>query len=174
MNVCIRTCVLSAICFSVLQLFFAGAACLAVDGKKDSTVLKQPGLTNIKCTAEAHDKALAGAEVHKSNGQNFKPIEVEGEVVDAWCWSSGVMGEGRGKKHHSCALACVMGGVSCGIVDDNNNLYICAKHKAYKGCNEMLAPFVAKRVKVKGWITERGGCRLLKVGEVNEVVKPAK
>lgn len=108
-----------------------------------------------------------------SSSQNFKEIELEGEVVDAWCWSSGVMGPGKGKEHLSCGLACVRGGVSCGIVDDKDNLYICAKHKAYTGCNEMMAPFVSKRVRVKGWYTDRGGCRLIKVAEVKEVI-PAK
>ncbi len=101
--------------------------------------------------------------------KNYSTIELEGEVVDAWCWSSGVMGEGRGPKHHSCGLACVMGGVSCGIVDDKGTLYIAAKSKAYKGCNLMLAPFVAKRVKVKGWLTERGGCKLLKINQVTDL-----
>ena len=95
------------------------------------------------------------------------PIVVEGEVVDAWCWSSGVMGEGRGAKHYNCGIKCVMGGVSCGIVDDENKLYIAAKSKAYKGCQYLLAPYFAHRVRIKCWIAERGGCRLL--GKISEV-----
>ncbi|MBY0356770.1 MAG: hypothetical protein K2W82_02110 [Candidatus Obscuribacterales bacterium] len=98
-----------------------------------------------------------------------KPIEVTGEVVDAWCWSSGVMGPGQGAKHKSCALACIAGGVTAGIVDDKGNLYIAAKSKAYNGCRDQLLPFVAKRVKVKGYIASRGGCRVLKISEVKEV-----
>ena len=115
----------------------------------------------------------APIESESKGSMNFKAIELEGEVVDAWCWSSGVMKEGRGPAHRSCGLACVKGGVSCGIVDDDNNLYIAAKSKAYRGCNEMLAPYVAKRVKIKGWLTERGGCRLIKVGEVVKDLGPA-
>lgn len=113
----------------------------------------------------ANSKSLADPSKLQKNG----PIELEGEVVDAWCWASGVMGPGRGPEHHKCALRCILGGVSCGIVDDYDNLYIAAKSKAYSGCREQLAPFVSKRVKIKGWVAERGGCRILKITEVEEV-----
>lgn len=79
------------------------------------------------------------------------------------------MGEGRGEKHKACGLLCVLGGVSSGIVDDNGKLYICAKSKAYKGCAELMGRFVGKRVRVKGWISERGGCSLLKISDVTEL-----
>lgn len=79
------------------------------------------------------------------------------------------MGEGRGEKHKACGLLCVLGGVSSGIVDDDGKLYICAKSKAYKGCAELMGRFVGKRVRVKGWISERGGCSLLKVSDVVEL-----
>ncbi len=127
-------------------------------------------------------KAEAGASKKSTSGSNIarlsprpigeirtRPIELVGEVVDAWCWSSGVMGEGRGEKHKACGLLCVLGGVSSGIVDDKGKLYICAKSKAYKGCAELMGRFVGKRVRVKGWISERGGCSLLKVSDVTEL-----
>jgi hypothetical protein len=98
-----------------------------------------------------------------------KPAEVIGEVVDAWCWASQTMGPGRGEKHKACALACIMGGVTPGIVDDQGNLYIAAKSQGYKGCNELLTPFVAKRVKVQGWLTTKGGCNVMKIRRVTLV-----
>ena len=79
------------------------------------------------------------------------------------------MGEGRGEQHKACGTACVLGGVSCGIVDDQGRLFVCAKSKAYKGCAEMMGRYVAKRVRVKGWLSERGGCRVLKLNSVEEV-----
>lgn len=94
------------------------------------------------------------------------PIELTGEVVDSWCYASQVMGDGRGAHHQSCALACVMGGVTPGIVDDKGQLYLCVKHKAYTGCKDLLAPYVAKRVKVKGHLATKGGVRVLKVTAV--------
>jgi hypothetical protein len=97
-----------------------------------------------------------------------KPIELTGEVVDAWCYSSQVMGPGRGPKHKACALACAHGGVTLGIVDDQGTLYIAAKHKGFTGCQELLMPYVAKRVKIVGWIAHKGGCNVLKIKSVTE------
>jgi hypothetical protein len=98
-----------------------------------------------------------------------KPIEIVGEVVDSWCYSSQTMGEGRGERHKACGLACAYGGVTLGIVDDQGTLYIAAKHKGYTGCKELLTPFMAKRVKVKGWLGTKGGCKILKIVSVEEV-----
>ncbi|MBX9951928.1 MAG: hypothetical protein K2Y39_22340 [Candidatus Obscuribacterales bacterium] len=96
-----------------------------------------------------------------------KKVEITGEVVDAWCYASQVMGPGRGEKHQACALACIHGGVSAGILDEKTGeLFIAAKHKGYTGCKELLLPFVAKRVVVKGWIARKGGCNLIKIQEV--------
>ncbi|HEY9718579.1 MAG TPA: hypothetical protein V6C69_13995 [Trichormus sp.] len=96
-------------------------------------------------------------------------VTIVGEVVDSWCYSSQVMGPGRGERHKACGLACAHGGVTLGIVDDEGTLYICAKHKAYTGCKELLTPFMAKRVKILGWLGQKGGCKVLKVAEVEEV-----
>jgi hypothetical protein len=96
-----------------------------------------------------------------------KKVEMTGEVVDAWCYASQVMGPGRGEKHKACALACIHGGVSAGILDEKTGeLFIAAKHKGYTGCKDLLLPFVAKRVVVKGWIARKGGCNLIKIQEV--------
>jgi len=98
-----------------------------------------------------------------------KTVTIVGEVVDSWCYSSQVMGPGRGERHKACGLACAHGGVTIGIVDDEGTLYICAKHKAYTGCKELLTPFMAKRVKVLGWLGQKGGCNVLKIADVEEV-----
>ena len=100
---------------------------------------------------------------------NTRPVTIEGEVVDTWCYTSGVMGPGRGEVHKSCARKCVGGGVTAGIVTDDGTLYIAAKHKAYNGCAGLLLPFVASRVKVSGWLAEKGGVKLLKINTVEKV-----
>lgn len=100
---------------------------------------------------------------------NTRPFTVEGEVVDTWCYTSGVMGPGRGEVHKSCARKCVGGGVTAGILADDGTLYIAAKHKAYNGCAGLLLPFVATRVKVTGWLAEKGGVKLLKINTVEKV-----
>jgi hypothetical protein len=99
-----------------------------------------------------------------------KPFVVIGEVVDTWCYTSQTMGSGRGAAHKPCALACIGGGVTPGIVDDHGTLYIAAKYKAYTGCKELLMPYTAKRVKVTGWLASKGGCNVIKILKV-ELVK---
>lgn len=105
---------------------------------------------------------------------NTRPVTIEGEVVDTWCYASGVMGDGRGEKHKSCARKCVSGGVTAGILTDDGTLFIAAKHQAYNGCAGLLLPYVAERVKVKGWLAEKGGCKLLKITSVERVKQPSK
>jgi len=95
-----------------------------------------------------------------------KPFSVTGEVVDTWCYASQVMGSGRGEAHKPCALACAHGGVTMGIVDDEGTLYIAAKSKAFNGCKELLIPFMARRVKVSGWLATKGGSNIMKIQKV--------
>lgn len=121
-------------------------------------------------TAEiSEDKSVTekrDASVDVSKKVNTQKAELVGEVIDAWCYCSKVMGDGRGKEHEKCAKLCVAGGVSAGILTDDGTVYIAAKHQGYKGANGILLPYVAKRVRVKGWIAERGGIKVVKVKEV--------
>lgn len=105
---------------------------------------------------------------------NTKEMTLEGEVVDSWCYCSGVMGDGRGERHKKCARLCVGGGVTAGILTDDGTLYIAAKHSGYKGCAGLLLPYVAERVRVKGWLAERGGCKVLKITSVERAPKRQK
>jgi hypothetical protein len=104
------------------------------------------------------------------NERGLKPLAktftVTGEVVDAWCYASQVMGAGRGEAHKPCGLACAHGGVTIGIVDDTGKLYIAAKSKGFTGCKDLLTPFMAKRVTIIGWLATKGGSNILKVQKV--------
>jgi hypothetical protein len=101
-------------------------------------------------------------------------VKITGEVVDAWCYASQTMGPGRGEGHKACALACSYGGVTMGILEDGTkDLYVAAKSsKAYKGCNELLIPYVAQKVTVTGWVGTLGGCRMLKIETLTPLSQP--
>lgn len=121
----------------------------------------------IAANAKQESKAVVATPSIKPQA---KPIEVKGEVVDAWCYASQTVGEGRGEKHKECALYCARGGVALGILEDSTgNMYIAGKHKGYQGCQQLLLPYVGKQVVAKGWVGEKGGCRILKIMSV----KPA-
>lgn len=153
-----RTIKFSVLTFCTFNLTFTLYTCNSSFAEPPA---KQDGVKGI-----ARDKKMLEAS---AKAQKSGPIELEGEVVDAWCWSSGVMGPGRGAEHKKCAMRCILGGVSAGIVDDADNLYIAAKSQAYTGCKEQLSPYIEHRVKIKGWIAERGGCKILKISKVEDL-----
>lgn len=94
----------------------------------------------------------------------IKAVTIKGEVVDSWCYASQTMGPGRGKSHKACALKCVGGGITPGILEDGSGLlYLAVKYRGFQGCNELLLPYVGEKVKVKGWVGSLGGQRVLRI-----------
>ena len=62
-----------------------------------------------------------------------KPIEIKGEVIDTWCYLSGVMGGPEvivGLAHHTCALWCAAGGIPVGVRAEDGTVYMVLKLKA--------------------------------------------
>lgn len=135
--------------------------------------VKSENLKETKNKQEPKTVSKEAEERDKKINQkvNAERAELVGEVIDVWCYCSKVMGDGRGPSHEKCAKLCVAGGVSAGILTDDGTVYIAAKHQGYKGCNGMLLPYVAKRVKVRGWTAERGGVKVVKIREVELVDK---
>lgn len=59
-----------------------------------------------------------------------KPIEINGEVIDTWCYFSGVMGGPDavvGSAHHTCALWCAAGGIPVGVLTESGDVYMVLK-----------------------------------------------
>ena len=57
-------------------------------------------------------------------------IEITGEVVDTWCYFSGVMGGTEavsGSAHHTCALWCAAGGIPVGVRTEEGKVYMVLK-----------------------------------------------
>ena len=68
--------------------------------------------------------------VAASAGQAEERIQVTGEVMDTWCYFSGVMGGADavvGSSHHTCALWCAAGGIPVGILADDGTVYMVLK-----------------------------------------------
>ena len=73
--------------------------------------------------------SIAGSESATDAG---KVIEIKGEVIDTWCYFSGVMGDTdatRGTAHHTCALWCAAGGIPVGVRTDEGEVYMVLKFK---------------------------------------------
>ncbi len=57
-------------------------------------------------------------------------VEIRGEVIDTWCYLSGVMGgpdSVTGSAHHTCALWCAAGGIPIGVLAQDGTIYMVLK-----------------------------------------------
>lgn len=94
------------------------------------------GVENVK----GHQKAkavLAGAGIAlaaMSGGAmaatEAETIEIKGEVIDTWCYLSGVMGGPdavTGSAHHTCAVWCAAGGIPVGVLAEDGTIYMVLK-----------------------------------------------
>lgn len=71
--------------------------------------------------------ATAAAPASAQTGQR---IQVTGEIIDTWCYFSGVMGGPDavvGSAHHTCALWCSAGGIPVGLLGDDGTVYMVLK-----------------------------------------------
>lgn len=61
-----------------------------------------------------------------------KAVEIKGEVIDTWCFFSGVMGGEDavvGTAHHTCALWCAAGGIPVGVLTEEGDVYMVLKYE---------------------------------------------
>ena len=61
-----------------------------------------------------------------------KSVEIKGEVIDTWCFFSGVMGGEDavvGTAHHTCALWCAAGGIPVGVLTEDGDVYMVLKYE---------------------------------------------
>ena len=61
-----------------------------------------------------------------------KMVEIKGEIIDTWCYLSGVMGGPEavvGTAHHTCALWCAAGGIPVGVRAEDGTVYMVLKIK---------------------------------------------
>lgn len=59
-----------------------------------------------------------------------KRVQVRGEMIDTWCYFSGVMGGPdavTGTAHHTCALWCSAGGIPVGLLGEDGEVYMILK-----------------------------------------------
>ncbi|SFR47175.1 hypothetical protein [Litoreibacter janthinus] len=57
-------------------------------------------------------------------------IQITGEIIDTWCYFSGVMGGPDavvGSAHHTCALWCSAGGIPVGLLGEDGEVYMVLK-----------------------------------------------
>ncbi len=100
-------------------------------------------------------------------------VRVTGEMIDTWCYFSGVMGGPDavvGTAHHTCALWCAAGGIPVGLLADDGTVYMVIKWEgsADVADGETLLRVASHRLTAEGIAFERDGIHYLVVEKVIE------
>ena len=112
-----------------------------------------------------------------SSGQTLaaqgERVQVTGEMIDTWCYYSGVMGGPDavvGSAHHTCALWCSAGGIPVGLLADDGTVYMVVKWQgsADVADGETLLSVASHRLTADGMHFERDGIHYLLVERVVE------
>jgi hypothetical protein len=71
--------------------------------------------------------ALAAIATWPAIAAQGERVQVKGEMIDTWCYFSGVMGGPEavvGTAHHTCAIWCAAGGIPVGILAEDGTVYM--------------------------------------------------
>ena len=121
--------------------------------------------------------AISAAAILPVNGivlaaaDEAKQIKITGEVIDSWCYYSGVMGGPDavvGSAHHTCALWCAAGGIPVGVRADDGTVYMVLKlsGKAPLADKDTLLNIQSDRITANGMHYVRDGVNYLVVEKV--------
>jgi len=112
--------------------------------------------------------ALAALPAFAAEGER---IQVTGEMIDTWCYYSGVMGgpdATLGSAHHTCALWCSAGGIPVGLLADDGTVYMVIKWQGSADVADggTLLTVASHRLTADGLHYERDGIHYLVVEQV--------
>lgn len=98
-------------------------------------------------------------------------VQVKGEIIDTWCYYSGVMGGPDavvGSAHHTCALWCSAGGIPVGLLAEDGTVYMVLKIGADDRSvgGDTALHLAAHTVEADGILHQRDGINYLLVEEV--------
>ncbi|WP_420555527.1 hypothetical protein [Roseovarius sp.] len=98
-------------------------------------------------------------------------VEVRGEIIDTWCYYSGVMGGPDavvGTAHHTCALWCSAGGIPVGLLGEDGAVYMVLKIEGddASASGDTQLRLASHEVTADGMLYRRDGLNYLVVEEV--------
>ncbi|MDH3377064.1 MAG: hypothetical protein OEQ39_08880 [Gammaproteobacteria bacterium] len=109
-----------------------------------------------------------GTHAFAANGER---IQVTGEFMDTWCYTSQVMGGADsvlGSAHHVCAVWCAAGGIPVGLRTDDDKIYMILKFgdDDTSVANLGVLDLQSKSATVDGTLYERDGINYLLIDEI--------
>ena len=98
-------------------------------------------------------------------------VTITGEVIDTWCYFSGVMGGPDavvGSAHHTCALWCSAGGIPVGLLAEDGTVYMVLKMDgdAETAGGDTNLHLAAHTVEADGMLYRRDGLNYIVVESV--------
>ena len=98
-------------------------------------------------------------------------IQVTGELIDTWCYYSGVMGGPDavvGTAHHTCALWCSAGGIPVGLQAEDGTVYMVLKidQDDQSASGDTMLRLASHTIEADGMHYERDGINYLVVDSV--------
>ena len=117
--------------------------------------------------------AAAAAAAAPAAAQEGERVTVTGEIVDTWCYFSGVMGGPDavvGSAHHTCALWCSAGGIPVGLLTPEGEMYMILKIPGDEGATggDTQLTLASQTVTADGMLYERDGLNYITVEAVVE------
>ncbi|KIN73655.1 hypothetical protein [Sulfitobacter guttiformis] len=106
-----------------------------------------------------------------ASAQEGTRVQITGEIIDTWCYFSGVMGGPDavvGSSHHTCALWCSAGGIPVGILGEDGTVYTVLKvgEDDESAGGDTLLTLASYSVTADGMLYPRDGINYLVVANV--------
>lgn len=103
--------------------------------------------------------------------QEGERVQITGEIMDTWCYFSGVMGGPDavvGTAHHTCALWCSAGGIPVGLLAEDGTVYMVLKIEEddQSASGDTQLRLASHSVTADGMLYKRDGLNYLVVEEV--------
>lgn len=100
-------------------------------------------------------------------------IQIKGEMIDTWCYYSGVMGGPDavvGSAHHTCALWCSAGGIPVGLLGEDGQVYMVLKIENDDGSasGDTQLSLASHEITADGMYYERDGLKYIVVEKIVE------
>ncbi len=105
-----------------------------------------------------------------SPSQAAEKTTLTGELIDTWCYYSGVMGGPDatiGTAHHTCALWCAAGGIPVGLLAEDGTVYMLLGFEGEDPIgNDKVLDLQTHEITVDGTVYQRDGLQYLTVERV--------
>ncbi len=115
--------------------------------------------------------ALMGLPGQSAAAAKGERVQVTGEIMDTWCYLSGVMGAPEatlGTAHHTCAVWCAAGGIPVGLHTAEGDIYMVLKVEdaGTADADPALLEIQSDQITADGYVYERDGLKYLIVEKI--------